>query len=415
MSFPIIGTTSVWENWNNFGSGAWNMWFMAPYGSWIYSAFVKDGTTYWKKIDIGTEDSNYEISDWDFGLTSNTPADQFPYEHQEGYPDGAMGAGCIRGATPTLYLIGRSAVIPSPNTIVRKFPVGDDFEEDTPATIPLEVGGGSVININHVCGLEVDQGNAYYLVLNNRDANEFRLYRYGYTWDGGSHQPTHDVDLSTNYMENNTNSRIRGIGTATDGDILIFVNHGLSATGCKVLKYDKDDLSYLGQASWAPSVSTATWGYIVQASEVFMWFQGLDSASLYDWKTAVYYDGATQIPSQDKSNFIITNNLTTFGSDTAIELQYEARDAFNIIIPTVNTKFVIDGEDPDDSSGWNDRIGGIQDNPANPFFDSEGVPLAIKAITATDGSGVARAYYKPMRTGSGTEIDIIKIFCPSDN
>jgi hypothetical protein len=420
MSFPIIGTTSVWSNWNNFGDGAWNMWFMAPYGSWIYAGFVKDSTTYFKKIDIGSADSNYEMSDWDFGLVADTPETEFTYEHQEGYPDGSMGMGCIRGATPKLYVVGRSAPVPAVNTILQKFIVGDGFELESPGTIPLEVGGGSILNVNHIAGLEVDQGNAYYVVLNNNDANEFRLYRYGYTWDGGSHQPTHDVDLSAvspaqSFMENNTSARIRGIGRAVDGNIVLFINSGLSATGCKVLKFDKDDLSYLGQTTWAPSVSTSTWGYMVESAEVFMWFQGLDSLSSLDWRNAVYYDGATAIPSQDKSNFIIANNLTTFGSDTAIELQYAARDAFNIVIPSINTKFVIDGEDPTDPSSWNDRIGGIQDLSGDPFFDGDGVPLAIQAITTTDSGGVAKAYYKPMRSGSGTEIDIIRIYCPSDS
>ena len=121
------------------------------------------------------------------------------------------------------------------------------------------------------------------------------------------------------------------------------------------------------------------------------------------------------IPSEDKSNFIILNNLTTFSSDTAIELQYAARDAFNIVIPSINTKFVIDGEDAEDPSTWNDRIGGIQATSGAAFFDSEGVPLAIKTVTVTDSGGVAKAYYKPMRSGSGTEIDIIRIYCPSDN
>jgi len=415
MSFPIIGTTSVWENWNGFGIGSWNMWFMAPYGSWIYAGFVKNNVSYFKKINIGTSDPNYELSTWDFGLAVNPPSDVFPYERHEGYPNGSMGMGCIRGATPKLYLAGRSAADPSVDSIIHTFLPSSNFAQDGSGTIPLEVGGGSTVNVNHICGIEVDQGTAYYLVLNNNDSNEFRLYRYAYTWDGGGHQPTHDVDLSTNYMENNTLSRIRGIATASDGNIILFVNTGISSTNCKVIKFDKDDLSYLGQTTWAPNVSTATWGYMVQSSQVFQWFQGLDKSSLYDWKTAIYYDRATGIPDEDRSNFIIAENLTTFGSDTAIELTYEARDAFNIVVAGANTKFQINGEDPDDPSSWNDRVGGIQDSDSADFFDADGVPLAIKAIAPTNGSGIATAYYKPMRSGSGTEIDAIDVYCPSDS
>jgi hypothetical protein len=416
MSFPIIGTTSVWENWAGFGIGSWNMWFMAPYGSWIYAGFVKNNTSYFKKINIGTEDPNYEISDWDFGLAVNPPSEVFPYERHEGYPNGSMGMGCIRGDTTTkLYLVGKSAADPSEDAIIHRFLTASNFAQEAPGTIPLEVGGGSIVKVNHICGIEVDQGSAYYLVLNNNDANEFRLYRYGYTWDGGSHQPSHDVDLSTNYIENNTNARIRGMATASDGNILVFVNTGISATSCKVIKFDKDDLSYLGQTDWAPNVSTATWAYMVKSAEVFQWFQGLDSNSLYDWKTAVYYDRATGIPDEDRSNFIIAENLTTFGSDDAIELKYEARDAFNIVVTAVNAKFAVNGEDQNDPSSWNDRVGGIQDGEFDDFFDTDGVPLAIHAITPTDGNGVATAWYKSMRTGSGTEIDAIDVFCPSDS
>ncbi|MCG8429788.1 MAG: hypothetical protein MJA29_01245, partial [Candidatus Omnitrophica bacterium] len=150
MSFPIIGTTTVWSNWNNFGSGAWNMWFMAPYGSWIYAGFVKDSVSYFKRIDIGTEDADYEMYDWDFGLTPNTPQDIFPYEHQEGYPDGAMGMGCIRGdTTPKLYLAGRSAPAPTVNSIIHRFVVGDAFEQETPGMIPWKPATTTPLNVNH--------------------------------------------------------------------------------------------------------------------------------------------------------------------------------------------------------------------------------------------------------------------------
>ena len=75
MSFPIIGSVTRWQNWNNFGSGAWKMWFMAPWGSWIYAAFVKDTVVYFRQIDIGTDDQDYLMSDWDFGLVAESNRD----------------------------------------------------------------------------------------------------------------------------------------------------------------------------------------------------------------------------------------------------------------------------------------------------------------------------------------------------
>lgn len=107
--FPIIGSRTVWGEWNSFGSTSWNMWFMAPYGSWMYCGFVKSNTPYFKKVYIGNDDADYPIYTWDFDTALTTPEDIFPYEQNEGYPNGAMGMGCIRGATPTLYLAGRSS------------------------------------------------------------------------------------------------------------------------------------------------------------------------------------------------------------------------------------------------------------------------------------------------------------------
>lgn len=416
MSFPIIGTASVWENWANSGLGAWRMWFMAPYGSWIYAAFVRDNEVTYEKIDIGPVDPNYERYSWNFGLAANTPEDIFTHEQDEGGPDGAIGCGCIRGATPKLYLIGRSSAAPATNAVLHRFTVSTGFVQLAPGTIPFDGSSTSTpVNINHVAGLEVDAGNAYYLVLNNYDSQEFRLFRYAYTWDGVGHEPTHTVQLSTNYMENNTSAKIRGIATANDGNILLFVNTGITNSSCKVLKFDKDDLSYLGQTTWTPNISTATWGYITQVAEVFMLFQGLTSNSLYDWKTSIYYDRATGIPDADKSNFIISDNLTTFGDNDPITLQYQARDAFNIAVVGVSCKFAINGEDENDPTTWTDRLGAIRESTGVDFFDAEGVPEAISAIVTTNGSGVATAYYKPMRSGSGTEIDAIDVFCPSDN
>jgi hypothetical protein len=416
MAFPVIGSTTVWENWNNFGAGAWNMWFMAPYGSWCYSAFVKSDVTYFKKINIGTSDANYEISDWDFGIVTPSPADVFSAEQDDGFPNGSMGLGCIRGATPKLYLGGRVSTVPTiADAIIHRFLVDDGFiQEDLNSLTPML--GGVVLSVNQLCGIEVDQGNAVYLITNNNSGSLFTLMRYDYAYfDGGAHNPTHFVNMTPQFLENTTASKIRGIGRSSDGHILVFANTGLTTTETRVFKFDKDNLDYLGQTIWSPNISTATWAYMIQHADVFLHFQGLDKTSLYDWKTAVYYDRATGIPDENKSNFIIEDNLTTFGSDTAIELMYEARDAFNIRVPGANTKFVIDGEDPEAENTWTDRVGGIQATPGATFFDGNGIPLAIQTIVPTDVLGVAKAYYKPMRSGTGTARDAINVFCPSDN
>lgn len=420
MSFPIIGAKSVWADWGGSGLGSWRMWFMAPYGSWIFAGFVTDNVVSWKKINIGTSDANYELTDWDFGLTPNTPVDGFPYERHDGGPNGAIGCGCIRGATPNLYLLGRKTSTASPNVILRRFPVDGGFEEDGSGCTPLDTfgGGGANIEINHITGLEVDKDVAFYIVTNNNDSNEFQLRRYAYpgTWTGADVSPSHAVvDLSPDYITNNTLARVRGTGISSDGHILVFANTADTATTCKAFKFHKDTLAYLGRTSWEPSISTSIWGYMVQAAEVYMLFEGLDDASAFAHKSAVYYDRATQIPDEARSNFVILENLTTFGSDDPVTLEYHARDGFNIVVPAVNAKFLINGEDPGDASTWTDRVGSIQEETTDTFFDGDGVPTAVQAIKATNGSGVATAYYKPKRIGSGTEIDDIDVFCPSDS
>jgi hypothetical protein len=295
--------------------------------------------------------------------------------------------------------------------------VNDDFTQEAPGTIPLDTvgGGGSVLNVNHIAGIEVVQGTAIYIVTNNDDGNEFILRRYPYTWAGGNINPTHEKELSTSYMENNTNARIRGIGIANDDSIIVFVNSGVSATDCKVLKFDPDDLTYEGQTTWNPGISTNTWGMIIPHSEVFMLFYGLNSTSSLDWKTAIFYDNATAVPSEEKSNFIIAENLTQYGSDDAVTLTYQARDRFNIPVVGVSVKFAIDGEDEDDDTTWTDTIGSIQDAALDTFFNADGTPTAVSAIVTTNGSGVGTAYYKPMRSGSGSQRDLINVYCPSDS
>lgn len=418
MSFPLIGSKSTWDNWNNAGFGSWRMWFMAPYGSWIYAGFVKNDTPQFKKINIGDSQSNFEIINWDFGLASNTPEDIFTHEQHEGYPDGAMGMGCIRsdGGTPYLYLVGRdpNKALSSTDNYLHRFDVDSGFEANLPGQI-LQNSGGSPISVNRFAGIEVVPGSAIFAVLNNQSSNEYELLRYAESgsWNGSGHTPTHSINLSPVYIENNTLSRIRGIGLASDGNVIIFINSGVSSTSCKVLKFDADDLSFLGETTWVPDISSATWAYITQASEVFILAQGLDTNNYLNWKTAVYYDRATAIPDANKSNFIIADNLTSFGSNTSIALTYEARDAFNIPVENTPCKFVIDGEDEDSPDSWNDRVGGIQDSSGAAFFDASDVPLAIAATVNTNSSGIATAYYRPMRAGTGTEIDTINVVCPA--
>jgi len=417
--FPIIGTSTVWSEWNNFGSGAWNMWFMAPYGEWIYAAFVKSNVAYFKKINIGGSNGDYPMTTWEFEASLlNTPDKVFPYEKNEGYPNGSMNMGVIRGTTPKLYVVGRQGSGLVGEAKIEYFPLADDFDKGAAYTVPLDAAGDPM-EINRICGLEVDPGTAIYLVTNNNGAYQFTLWRYAYTWDDGEHSATATKALSptsaAGYMEDNTAARIRGIGIAPDGNVLVFANTGESSTECKVFKFDKTTLAYMGTTSWLPSLSASTWANLVKYGEVYLFFRSLDSTSSSDWRTAVYYDRATGLPDATKSNFIINDNLTIFASDDAVELSYHARDAFNVAVVGANTKFYIAAEDPDDETTWTDRVGGIQAASGATFFDADGVPEATSVVTVTDGDGIATAWYKPMRSGSGTERDAIAIKCPSES
>ena len=413
--FPIIGSTTVWSEWNNFGASAWNMWFMAPYGSWLYAGFVKSNTPYFRRLNIGSEDGDYTISSWDFAEDIvNSPETVFTNEQNGGYPNGSMGMGCIRGTTPILYLAGRDITAPLINDAkICKFLVDDGFEQDGLSFIPQY--SGTVLTVNQICGIEVDPGTSIYLVTNNNLAQEFRLHRYAEVWDDAGHDAAVSHNLSTTYLENNSAARIRGIALDVDGNVLVFANTGLSSTECKVFKFHKTTLDFMGATTWIPNISTSTWAYLVKHGEVFLHFQGLDSGSSLDWRTAVYYDRATGIPNADKSNLIIAENLTPFGDDDPIELSYHARDSFNMPVIGANTKFYIKAEDGSDPSTWTDRVGAIMDEVTDDYFDADGVPLATSAIAPTDGDGVATAYYKPMRSGTGTERDLIAVKCPSDN
>jgi len=426
MSFPIIGAQSVWENWNSAGFGSWQMWFMAPYGSWMYMGYVKNNAPVFKKVDIGTEDPDYEMISWDFGLAADTPEDIFLYEQHEGYPDGAVNLGCIREDTGEsdyfLYLIGRENVAPDTTSILHRFSIENAFEQESSGLgMQLTYGDPAstdVININHLAGIEVitggGAGGGIFILTNNWDSREFELRKYEEDWDGDEHGPTDTVTLSPYYIENNSLGRLRGIAAASDGNILVFINSGATASSTKVLKFNAEDLSYMGQTSWEPSLTAATWAQIVKSSEVFLLLRGLDSNNVFSWKSAVFYDRATAVPDENKSNFIIEDNLTSFASDTAITLQYVARDAFNIPVLNVPTKFVIDGEDENDPTTWTDRLGALMDGAGDDFFDEDDVPLAISVEVNTDGTtGIATAYYKPMRNGSGTLIDTINVYCPS--
>lgn len=411
--FPIIGSPTVWSEWASFGSSSWNMWFMAPYGSWIYAGFVKSNTAYFRKINIGVSDSDYPLIPWEFGLAINTPATTFLNEQNEGYPNGSMGMGCIRGDTPTLYLGGRSSpAINVDDAIIHKFLVDSNFEKTGVGLIPKNQANTAVLSVNQICGIEVDPGNSVYIVTNNSLGQEFMLRRYEYTF-AGALAATEEIPLSDAYLDNNPSARIRGIAiSSVDGNILIFVNTGFSSTDCKVYKFHKTTLAYLGVATWLPGISTSTWAYVVRNSDVFMYFKGLDSTSASEQQNAVYYDRATAIPDETKSNFIIHDNLVTFGSNTPVELTYEAKDAFNIPVEGVPTLFYITGEDYDNSSVWTDRVASIQDDPGDTFFNPDDTPTATSVVVDTDVNGIATAYYLPMRTGTGTERDSMSVKCP---
>lgn len=419
MSFPIIESFAIWSNWANAGSGAWNMWFMAPYGEWVYSGFVKDNTAYFRQIDIGVTDGNYIIQTWDFGLASNTPGDIFSYEQHGGYPNGSTNLGCIRDSddvtpVPLLFLVGRSNALPSvDDAVIHRFDVLNGFEQVDANSLTPQLSG-STLSVNQICGIEVNSDEGVYLLTNNDDSAQFQLHYYAYTgFNGGSHNPDVTIDLSNNYISNNTSAILRGIGHASDGNILVFANTGLSAIQCKVFKFEAETLNYLGTTTWSPNISASTWAYIVQSGEVFLHFQGLDSTSSLDWKSAVFYDRATGIPDASRSNFIIEENLTTFGDDTAITLQYHARDAWNIDVANAYARFQITGEDRSDSTTWTDRVGAIRATDSEDFFDDDGVPKGVSARTITAANGIALAYYKPMREGTGSEREGISVTCPA--
>lgn len=428
MAFPIIGSLAVWSDWNAYGTGAWNMWFMAPYGSWMYCGFVKNNVPSFKKIDIGVDDGNYPIYSWAFGDVLLNPSTIFPDEQHDGYPDGSTNLGCIRetlgGAAPIpkLYLVGRSSSSPSVDFCrISRFVLDDGFEqEDTDYLVPAV--GGNVLSVDHIAGIDVvppggSGTEAVYLVTNNRAGSSFRLLRYDYAdFDGGASHDALVKSLTPDYMQNNSAARIRGIGHASDGNILVFINTGLSATQCKVLKFDADTLAYLGTTSWTPNISTATWAYLVQSGEVFFHFQGLNSTSTLDWKSAVYYDRSTGIPDAGRSNLVIGENLTAFGDDNPITLAYHAKDDFNMDVAGVYCRFYITGEDYTDSTTWTDRVSSIQEDQSelvNEFFNEDGVPTATSARTITAANGIALAYYKPMRSGTGSQRNSISIICPA--
>lgn len=423
MSFDTIGQKTVWTNWGVYGSGSWNMWFMAPHGSWMYCGFSKNNISEFKKVYIGTNLLDYDIHDWNFDSSAiNTPDEMFPNEPFEGYPDGSTNLGCIRVGTETyLYLLGHSSPAPATSPVIRRFDVNSLFAEELLGFVPND-DSSVLLNINHICGLEVDPGNNIFIVTNNRDTSNFMLYRYAYVWDGTDHDPevvNGTVDLST-YITDNTQARIRGMSFASDGNILIFCNTGETATNTTCLKFDATNLNYLGRTAWLDphsvyeSISTTIWAQMIRSGEVFLYFRGLDSTNYGDRITQVFYDNATKVPDSFNSNFIINNNLTTFGSTESIELKYLARDGFNNAIDAVNCKFIIHDVSQTDSSSWDTNIGGIRPTSGEDFFDADGVPLGVHAVVSTSAEGEAKAYYRAMRTGTGTFIDIIDVFCPSD-
>jgi len=426
MSFPIIGGKHVWNEWAGYGSSNWYMWFMAPYGSWLYAGFIKDFQIEFKKIDIGG-DQDYPMYDWDLTDTTTGPDAAFPYEvpHITNLAHG-LGMGCIRedGGTPYLYLLGRSnPTVTDPATILRRFSEVDGFDEVDSGKVLIGPLTTDPISSEDVVGVEIIPGEAIYVLLNN-DTADFRMYRYpdDGVWDGSDviigATATEVVDLSPAYIANNTLSRIRGIATASDGNILVFANTGANSTETKVFKFHKTTLSYIGVTTWTPNVVASQFAYLVQSSEVFLYFEGLEQASTTDQLNSVYYDHGTNVPDVLNSNFIIADNLTSFGDDEAILLRYQARDAFNAPVANTPTKFIISGvsENP---INWTDRTGAIRDTDVGDFFitDEEDPdhkdPVSVSALVDTDAGGIALAYYKPMRTGSGTKTDTINVFCPA--
>jgi len=423
MAFETIGQKTIWNNWGVYGSGGWNMWFMAPYGAWMYCGFSKNNTSEFKKVYIGTDLLDYEIYDWEFDVAAvETPDEKFPNEPYEGYPDGSTNLGCIRSGTHTyLYLMGHDdSAYPAPLPIIRRFKVDDDFAQESLGMKPND-GSSTILDINTVCGIEVIPNTTVFLVTNNRNGNNFTLYAYPYTWNGTGIDPSVVVDL-TPYITNNMQARIRGMSLTSDGNLVVFCNTGATATDTIVLKFDGTTLEYQGRTPWLATgqgqhlISTSIWAMLVKSNEVFLYFRGLDSVNYSDRITQVFYDNSTGIPSEGNSNFIIENNLVSFGSEDVVTLKYVAKDGFNNKVIGTNCKFIIDDVLQDDPTSWNTTIGSIQDsaNPVGGFFDENGVPLAVHAIAATDANGEALAYYKAMRTGTGTFIDSVNVFCPSD-
>lgn len=413
MAIEIIGSQQTWENWNNSGSGTWRLWFMAPYGQWIYSAWVQNNTVLWERINTATTDQNYTIGSWDMTGIAAPPSSVFTNETSDFGPDGAIGMGVIRGSTtPMLYLMGRDNPEPDKDCLIHKFSAAT-FEAAGASIKPLYAGGGSRIEIDQICGLEVDANNAFYIVTNNRNGREFELRRFAYTFDGSELAPSHTVILSDTYIQNNSLSKIRGIGTAVDEDILVFINDGLANTSCKCLKFDKDDLSYLGQTSWNPSLPAGTWAWVVQQAEAFLFFRGLDEQNVYSWKNAVYYDRSTQIPNTDHSNMVISNNVMPFNNDNAVEIQYIAKDDFGIAVSNISAKFVLNDYDADEPGTWDEETPALKDQSSGDFFTAAGIPLEIEVTVTTDGSGIAKSYFKSPREGTGSKRFVIKVTCPA--
>jgi len=423
MGIEAIGQKTIWTNWETYGASSWNMWFMAPYGAWMYCGFSKNNVSEFKKVYIGTDLLDYEITDWEFDASVlNTPNIKFPSEPYEGYPDGSMNMGCIReGTTNYLYVIGHYTPHPSTSPIIRRFKVDEGFTEEILGLQPRD-DVSVLLDINTICGLEVVSGTSVFIAVNNQGSSSYAIHQYTYagSWDGGEHDADATLDL-TPYIADNTQSRIRGLSMSSDGNLLVFCNTGETATSTITLKFNSSTLAYMGRTPWLDpnsaydAISTSIWANIVVSGEVFLYFRGLDSTNFSERITHIFYDNSTAIPSEGNSNFIINNNLTSFGSDEAITLKYVAKDGFNNKVVAVNCKFIIDDVTQGDSTTWDTTIGGIQESSGNSFFDADGVPLSVHAIDATNSNGEALAYYKPMRSGTGTFIDTINVLCPSDN
>jgi hypothetical protein len=412
MGIEIIGAQQTWENWSNNGAGAWRLWFMAPYGQWIYSAWVSNNSVVYKRIDTGTTDQNYSLETWDMSGASSPPSDVFPHETSDFGPDGAIGMACIRGTTPVLYIVGRDNPEPDKDCVIHKFSA-TTYSSLAASILPLYETAGLRIEIDQICGFEVDSSNAFYIVTNNRNGREFELRRFAYLFDGSQPDPSHTVTLSDTYIQNNSLSKIRGTALATDGNLLLFANDGLSSSSCKCFKFDKDDLSYLGQTTWTPNLPASTWAYMVQQEQAFLYFSGLDETNLYSWKNAIYYDRATQIASSEHSNIVIDDNVLPFNNDNATEIKYYANDDFGIAVDNISTKFELYDFDEDEPTSWDEETPALADTSLGPFFDVDDVPLQVSVTVTTDGAGLAKAYYMSPREGTGSQRYLIRVTCPA--